>query len=326
MHVWANAEEARERSASLRRHGHCTGQIRMKHSLAAIALPLSLVASVSACMVGDDPDDVGLLEGGNNTAAIRIVQHNIEKNDAALDNAIQHAKAANATAITLEEVCPDQLAKLRQKHADEWTIADTESAHPPVTGCNVLAGGVHEKTHVVAIWMGGKNGDTHSYGQLGPTADTVGQMACVKFPKAGNTLHVCAVKLNSTGGDDIRANETAKIASIAGDWIAKGDFAVIGGDFNAEPDMKSLDNMYVHAVGDGGHGQFTEYNRTGNGRKGQITAHANGDHTEDGIPYTKKIDYVFFSTNRAPIDGPAVSLDKDQSDHDMLTSTAQMRK
>ena len=82
--------------------------------------------------------------------------------------------------------------------------------------------------------------------------------------------------------------------------------------------------MYASELG--GQGDFTEYNRSGNSRNGQDTAHANGANTEDGQPYSKKIDYVFFSTNRAGINNGDAQIQKDTSDHDMLTSSTMMDK
>jgi endonuclease/exonuclease/phosphatase family metal-dependent hydrolase len=99
---------------------------------------------------------------------------------------------------------------------------------------------------------------------------------------------------------------------------------LLGGDFNGEPDTAPLDLMYPKALN--GSGDFTEYNRSGSSRDGQDTAHSDGSNTDDGLPYSKKIDYVFFSRNHAPLDGPAVDIHKDASDHDMLTSSAMMQK
>jgi len=55
-------------------------------------------------------------------------------------------------------------------------------------------------------------------------------------------------------------------------------------------------------------------NRGGGSRDGQKT----GD--------TRKIDYIFFSGNRAPVNGAAVDIIDTDSDHHMVVSTVQMRK
>jgi hypothetical protein len=99
---------------------------------------------------------------------------------------------------------------------------------------------------------------------------------------------------------------------------------IIGGDFNGQPKTPPLDKMYARELGGGG--DFTEYNRKGAGRDGANTATSDGSDAEDGQPFSRKIDYLFFSTNRAPIDGADVDLVNDASDHDMLTSAVRMKK
>lgn len=108
-------------------------------------------------------------------------------------------------------------------------------------------------------------------------------------------------------------------------WFAgnKNHFVIYAGDFNTQPDSDAIDVLYDGALG--GTGDFTEYNRSGATRDGKVTAHS--DDTNDmGMAFDRKIDYVFFSTNRAAINGPAVDIQTDASDHDMVTSTARMRR
>jgi hypothetical protein len=64
----------------------------------------------------------------------------------------------------------------------------------------------------------------------------------------------------------------------------------------------------------GGGGDFVEYNRPPSSRDGQKTVD------------TRKIDYVFFSANRAPVNGAAVDIIDTDSDHHMVVSTVQMKK
>ncbi|HEY0189853.1 MAG TPA: endonuclease/exonuclease/phosphatase family protein, partial [Kofleriaceae bacterium] len=122
----------------------------------------------------------------------------------------------------------------------------------------------------------------------------------------------------------IRRTQTAQLRSFAHDnWFnGRNELGIIAGDFNDNPDQKSIDALYAPQIG--GTGDFTEYNRgNGNTRDGQPTAHATGDNG----PYAKKIDYVFFSTNHAPVNnGPAVSITPTGSDHDMLISSALISK
>jgi hypothetical protein len=309
----------------------------MMRPLATILLTLPIL-SQTACLVGDEGGDDSLLIEGPTQAAVRIVQHNIEKRADALQNAIDEAKATNAHGIALQEVCPVDVAKLRAQYGSKWTIAEVKGKNPALTGCD-LPGGTHDIPSTLAIWTGGTTGKVDPYPSLGTPAAAPGLMVCVQFDRAKVPVHLCSAHLISadwtdpaTGtrydGEMVRDNQTSKIRQIAReDWFAgtKNHFGIVAGDFNGQPNTPPLDKMYDAAIG-AGKGDFTEYNRNGAGRDGHDTAHADGSHTTDGQPYSKKIDYIFFSTNRAPINGANVSIEPDSSDHDMVTSTVQMRK
>ncbi len=291
----------------------------------------------TGCIVGDDgsedEDDLALA-AGDNTVAVRIVSHNIEKKQAVLEKTIAHAMNIKAHGIALQEVCPDQVAWLQANLGGRWTISVNPGKKVAVKGCD-LPGGLHDKPANVAIWTGGTGGKSTEYQSLSMPSNSVGGMACVKFERAKVPVHLCSVHLISadwvdpnTGiaydGKVLRLQQTTKLKQIARDnWFAgsKNHFGIYAGDFNAQPTTEAIDKLYDPALR--GNGDFTEYNRSGASRDGQMTAHADGD---NGVADDKKIDYVFFSTNRAAIDGPAVDIKTDASDHDMLTSTARMRR
>jgi len=277
----------------------------------------------TSCIVGqegdyEDEDITGEVSGP--TARFTVVQHNIEKKDGPLNTALEAGKTANA--ITLQEVCPNQLASLvTTAQARGWTLS---SAVVPHAGC---PGDVNPS--VVAIWTGGSNGEISKVDQLGSTPMVPGQAACVAFNFKKVRTHVCSVKLISTAKPDgaaemIRRTQTDALKKLARDnWFGgRDELGVIAGDFNANVDQKSVDSLYAPQIG--GNGDFTEYNRgNGNTRVGQPTAHATGDIGD----YAKKIDYVFFSTNRASINnGPSVSITPTGSDHDMVISSALMAR
>lgn len=278
---------------------------------------------LGACVVGGDgddglPDDLSADSLAAGAARITIVQHNIEKKNGPLDVALDAGKSANG--ITLQEVCPAQLAALRSKVAAKaWTMSSVEVPH---AGCN----GAYPS--VVAIWTGGANGEVSTVAQLGDTAGVPGQAACVAFMFKKIKTHLCSVKLISTAQPDgeaerIRRTQTEQLRAIArASWFGgRDELGIIAGDFNANTDQKSIDNLYAPQIG--GRGDFTEYNRgNGNTRDGRPTAHADGNNG----PYAKKIDYVFFSTNRAPVNGPAVAITPTGSDHDMVVSSASIKK
>jgi hypothetical protein len=308
----------------------------MRH-LATLLLALPIL-SATACVVGDSEDDDTLLIEGPTQAAIRIVQHNIEKRADALANAINEAKSTNAHGIALQEFCPVDVAKLRAQYGSKWTIGEVTGKRRALTGCD-LPDGTHDYPSTLVIWTGGTGGKVDPYPALGAPAAAPGLMVCVKFDRAKVPVHFCSAHLISadwtdptTGtkydGEAVRDNQTSKIRQIAREeWFggAKNHFGIVAGDFNGQPNTPPLDKMYDGALASG-KGDFTEYNRSGAGRDGHDTAHADGSHTTDGQPYSKKIDYIFFSTNRAPLNGPNVTIEPDSSDHDMVTSTVQMKK
>jgi endonuclease/exonuclease/phosphatase (EEP) superfamily protein YafD len=298
---------------------------------------LLFLTTTTACITGEftdeqEPidDDAAALGGAVN---IRIVQHNVEKRLDVIQSTLAKAMSSGAEAITLQEVCPDQLNWLTTNYGSRWTIAAISGKKPALKGCD-LPNGQHDIPTNVAIVMGKDGSGAKPYPVLGSPAAAPGEMVCLQFQRAKVDIHVCSAHLISTkftdatgvvhDGEDVRANQTRAIKDEAARWVKKGDFVIIGGDFNGKPNSPPLDKMYAPQLGGGG--DFTEYNRKGAGRDGKVNATADGTNTEDGQPYSKKIDYVFFSTNRAPIDGPDIDLVDDASDHDMLTSAVQMKK
>ena len=293
----------------------------------------------TGCIVGDDgaeDEDELSLAKGDNTVAVRVVSHNIEKKQEVLETTVAHAMNINAHAIALQEVCPDQVAWLRTNLGGRWTISVNAGKKRAISGCD-LPGGLHDYPASVAIWTGGTGGKVSAYPALSSPANSPGGAACVQFERAKVPVHLCSAHLISADwvdpttqiaydGKVLRLQQTTKLKQIARDnWFAgnKNHFGIIAGDLNTQPTTEAIDKLYDGALG--GNGDFTEYNRNGTSRDGHVTAHADADN-ETGMAFSRKIDYVFFSTNRAAINGPAVEIKTDASDHDMLTSTARMRR
>lgn len=282
--------------------------------------------------VGPDDDEELLIEGARR-APIRIVQHNIEKKQAVLEKAIQKANAIDAHGITLQEVCPAQVDWLIANYGSRWSIATVpgKKARP---GCE-MPDGSPGYPHDVVIWRGGTDARVRTYDALGGPANAQGnQLVCLGFDRTKVPVHLCSAHLiagdwvdPATGttydGATVREQQAAGIKQIAAGWFdgAKNHFGIIAGDFNSQPGGAALDKLYDGALG--GNGAFTEYNRSGASRNGRDTSTAEDD---SGETSSRKIDYVFFSTNRAPLDGPEVDIIPDDSDHDMLVSTVHMRK
>lgn len=299
-----------------------------------LSLPLLFA---TGCMVGDPEDDDALLIEGPTQASLRIVQHNIEKRPDALQNALDEARDTNAIGIALQEVCPVDVAKLRAQYGGRWTIAEGKGKRRTLNGCD-LPGGLHDYPSNLAIWTGGTTGKATPYDVLGSPPNAPGGMVCVQFDKAKVPVHLCSAHLiagdwvdpatgTSYDGEALRERQTTKIKQIARDeWFAgnRNHFGIVAGDLNGKPNSSPLDKLYDSAFG--GTGDFTEYNRNGAGRDGKNTAHADGSNTADMQPYSKQIDYIFFSTNRAPLDGAPVKIEADSSDHDLVAATVRMRK
>jgi hypothetical protein len=302
-------------------------------ALISVSLPLT-----SACLDGVeslDGDETLTIEGPKR-APIRVIQHNIEKKPEVLQVVLEEAAAIDAHGITLEEVCPPELAALRAKYGSKWTISSVSLGKRSANGCD-LPDGTHDFTQIVAIWTGGTTGNVSKHEDLATPASVPGAMACVSFERGNVPVHLCAVHLISadftdpaTGivydGEKARVEETASIKRITGEWFsgAKNHFGIIGGDFNSGPGLPAMDNLYAPALG--GTGSFVEYNRSGGSRAGTETAHSAADPVTGTPGSSRKIDYIFFSANRAPVDGPAVDVSPDASDHDMVTSLVSMKK
>ena len=298
--------------------------------MARALIVILLAAATPACLVGDPTEEAELEEDeakGTDTASIKIVQHNIEKKNDPLMMALGRAENIGADGITLQEVCPQQLDWLVSSYTGKWTIVAVQKETAALTGC---ANPGVDRPYTVVIWRGGPGGAPFWFPGLSGVPGAPGAMACVEFPRGGVAVDLCSVHLNSTlfgsySGEDLRLRETTKVKQIARDnWLGRGHFVIVGGDFNGKPYTPPLEKMYDASLG--GSGDFTEYNRSGPSRNGRNTAHSSGDHTESGQGYDRKIDYIFFSTNRAPRDGELAQITTDASDHDMVTSMVRMRK
>ena len=303
-----------------------------------ICVPLVLTGALTACVVGDEEGyDEDLSIEAKTSAPLRIVSHNIEKKMNVLQSTLSKAQAVDAHAIALQEVCPDQIQWLETTYGSKWTIGKVRGKKPAITGCD-LPGGTHDYPHDVVIFRGGTGAQVKAYNSLGGPANAPGnELVCVEFDRAQVPVHLCSAHMIAGDWKDpatqithdgatVREQQATGIKQIARTWFdgAKNHFGIIAGDFNSQPNSPVLDKFYDGALG--GNGDFTEYNRTGGGRAGTETAHADGSNTQTGEPYSRKIDYIMFSTNRAPLDGPAVEITADDSDHDMLFSTVHMKK
>jgi endonuclease/exonuclease/phosphatase (EEP) superfamily protein YafD len=280
---------------------------------------------MASCVVGDDAqDDEDLLIEAKPNAEIRVVTHNIWKQQSALQRALNKAEAIDAQVISLQELCPGQVQWLVDTYGSQWTIGAVKGRRPAVGGCE-LPDGTHEYPYKVVIYRGRGGTVKVVEGTLGGPANAPGNdLVCVKFERAKVPVHACSVHLISADWVDpatqvaydgamVREQQATGLKRLAREWFDgnQNHFGILAGDFNSQPDKEPMNKLYAGPLG--GNGDFTEYNR-GGGRDGGKTVD------------TRKIDYIFFSANRAPINGAAVDIIDTDSDHHMVVSTVQMRK
>ena len=289
----------------------------------------SLSLLLSSCVVGEFDDEVGdgdLSLAGKANATIRVVTHNVWKQPSAIQRAINKAEAIDADVIALQELCPGQKDAIVNTYGSQWSIGVVAANRPALGGCPLPDGSQEVPFDLVAFR--GKGGTPKAYDSIGgPERAPGNKLVCVKFERGGVPVHACSVHLISadwtdpvTGiaynGEAVRQQQATGLKRIAQDWFSgnQNHFGILAGDFNSGADQDPMDKIYSGQLG--GSGDFVEYNRNGNSRNGRVTV----DKT------SRKIDYIFFSANRAPVDGEAVDIIETDSDHHMVVSTVKMKK
>jgi endonuclease/exonuclease/phosphatase (EEP) superfamily protein YafD len=243
----------------------------------------------------------------------KVVQHNIHKDTAAMNQAVNKSGNVGAMGLTLQEVCNSQLVALKDAHGN-WSFAAAQH-NVGTTNC---PGG--ETLWNVAIWRGGSSATIFTERLMADGKD--GSIACVRFSESGQVFRLCSTHLWAGNGQDdgageaVRNNQAQRIKAITNPWIDAGQSVIVGGDFNTTPTKSPVNYMYASNVGNGGNGRFVDFNRnpnTPNNRNYKNT-------TDSG----KQIDYVFFSTNRTPVSlaGTNFGVFGDESDHHICVATA----
>ena len=208
--------------------------------------------------------------------AIRIIQHNVEKEQGGLDAVKVKIDATDGPEVVLlQEVCEGLFPQI-----DGWGHANfrPRKTHPKC--------GEGKKIGEAVVWTGGnaagKNqatlvkDDGHRYG-----------LACVTFRYAGRSTRACSTHLAAgQDKDGVRTKITRGIRDKSTSWINNGGHRVIvGGDFNSNPKDRAMDFMY--GVGGGGAvGPFREIHQMASGNPER-----KGPPTKGG----RKIDYIFVS-------------------------------
>lgn len=252
---------------------------------------------------------------------IHVVDHNIEKRSGAMSRALTAARKTAAEVVLLQEVCWWQADQLRRRHPT-WTVVykPERERDKCMRGSSRDSGllGVRRQVGNVAIWTGGSTGlpTTHTFTTQRVKSDRTG-LACVSWT-AIVRHRACSVHLISPTRRRelvVRTRQAREVRRITRPWVGKQDLVVLGGDFNAEPQRATMNQIYRFD----GVGRFREATKqrldgpdcrcrqvTGDGRRA-------------------KVDYIFFSANRTTARGfRSLRVVKTASDHHLLIGWADM--
>lgn len=288
--------------------------------LLAIAGPTA--TSVAPVAAADSTPSAAGTTSLTKLTKLRIVDHNIEHDGAALASAVRRAERTHAEAITLQEICWWQAASLQRRHPG-WTVvfkADADSGWctrkaPGLAGS--LFGQVRREIGLAAVWTGGGRGLSSVLTfvhQLDPQRSQ--GLACVTWT-AGAARRVCSVHLLSSDTRQrrlIRTRQAREVHRATARWVARDELVVLAGDFNSQPDRVALDYIYRFR----GRGSFREATSCTPRRDRDCRATRT---TFDGG--RTKIDYLFFSANRmSPTAARHLSITPTRSDHHLLSGWA----
>lgn len=229
---------------------------------------------------------------------LRIVQHNTDQRDYRWNKVVAMAESGNWDAVTAQEVCSGWYEALKAKHPD-WTI-------------------VYRTQQKKSDCPGGAKGNVAIHPGPGSTSKNLFKVAgedkqfsivCVAFTKATRKVHACSTHFTvyAKNPADVRLRQAQRVKEITGKWIRKGHAVVVAGDLNTSPSAAALNPIY----------QFPAGRSTGNfveaAQLKSKTAQRVGGNTVKG----RKIDYVFFSTNRTPLSaGGSLELISTKTDDD----------
>lgn len=248
---------------------------RIRHGAALAAASVALSGGIAATAPSAPAQAA--------TVKLKVVQHNTDQDPARWAKVVALAESGNWDALTVQEVCVGWKNELQAKHPD-WTIAYHQQQ--PKSDC---AGGAKGN---VAIRPGAGSRFAQAFNVAGE-GKTFG-IACVAFAKAGRNVHACSTHFSvyDANPEDVRLRQARRVKEITGTWIAKRNHSVVvGGDLNTTPSAKALNPIYQFPAGRSS-GRFVEAEQLRLGSKQRV-----GRNTVEG----RKIDYLFFSTNRTPL-------------------------
>lgn len=297
------------------------GRVVLRVVLTAVVALLALVPlPAPALQTGADAAQVR--PGGRGVTRFEVVDHNVERRQAAVDAAVREAARTQSPVVLLQEVCWWQVAALREAHPT-WTVGfkpdrDSLRCRRPLSLATLGDRG-RRSSGVAAIWTGGARGvvTSRTFRRQGDRDFRHG-MVCVSWRATGTTRRACSVHLlNAARFPSRRGVQVAQgrdVRAWTSPWIRRGDLVVVGGDFNASPGSPTLDPMYAGVGG----GRFVE--ATGCPRSVALCRRSRGTTFDGGAT---KIDYIFFSANRVPREAlHSVRVSRTPSDHHLLSGWA----
>lgn len=259
----------------------------------------------------------------------KVIGHNVERKQAAIDAALDEASTYNAQVILLQEVCSYQASAIALAHALEWTVVFNPVGVHNVNGPKVCPNTVNPDEPYpdgdVAIWTGGTTGVGHVYPFVQQDEDrgnvNMG-LTCVFF--GSPQIRACSTHITAAGVN-LRENQVEEIYTRTKPWITDGRPVILGGDFNLYPTRDQMDYIYEYDPADADaidDGQFREA-ATYMGhdcRCGAVTTEK--DDPNDDV----KIDHVFFSKNVLSYTGTRTynvyAKNFTPSDHRLVRATA----
>ncbi|WP_353952841.1 endonuclease/exonuclease/phosphatase family protein [Knoellia sp. S7-12] len=208
--------------------------------------------------------------------SIRIITHNLEKEQGALDAVKAKVAATDGPEVVLlQEVCESLLPQINDMGHANFRPRKT---HPKC--------GEGQKIGEAVVWTGGNEAGKNNPTLVKDAGHRYG-LACVTFRYAGRSTRACSTHLAAgEDKDGVRTKITRDIRAKSTTWIGNGHRVIVGGDFNSNPQDGAMDHMY--GVGGGGAvGPFRELHQMA----GEGTTARAGLATKGG----RKIDYIFVS-------------------------------
>lgn len=284
----------------------------------------------------EDDDELAFEQSAALTRpSVKAISHNIAGGmiskgaPAAIDYVEAQTRAWDPDVVMLQEVCESQFESFKTrfptwnvKFAPMLAAKDYSSCRGGALG-NVLA----------SKW---RMSDVTATG-LGTAFDRKFNLLCADIAKSGvraGGLRACVTHLRAWSDDEaepMRTRQTAKIRQTLLERITKRkQLVVVGGDFNAVPHSKPLNNVYHQKLNGkfNGPGLFREADQTDKSffKNAPRSVECSPGHCRTGQPTfaKRKLDYIFFSRSCA---GGALSggvLGTGTSDHNLYRGRAEL--